>query len=352
MNLHNQFLDEWFVSYNQVDNDFRAFPFNYNYPVKYNELSNKLTAWVHPFVNNGSMLADNGFLTDHGPEHIKTVIKRATQLIVEMLPKERLTPYEVYILLMAIQVHDVGNIISRNGHEDNSAPIVEKLIDPLTPWDRIEWLAIFDIARSHGGEDKDKISKLPEKNPIHGFEVRSQLLAAILKFADELAEDSSRAARYLLDHQQLPELSVIFHEYALSLHSVLIKAKDRVISMHFTINEDLLHITFKKEIKFGPTKEKRIIDQHLIDEIYLRTLKTHYERLYCMRFLRPYINIDKIVVSINVNLNDIRKKFPEQNYLLIETGINDIHMDQIFEICPELKEWTGVAYSEKLKPLQ
>ena len=54
MNLHNQFLDEWFVSYNQVDNDFRAFPFNYNYPVKYNELSNKLTAWVHPFVNNGS----------------------------------------------------------------------------------------------------------------------------------------------------------------------------------------------------------------------------------------------------------------------------------------------------------
>ena len=42
-------------------------------------------------------------------------------------------------------------------------------------------------------------------------------------------------------------------------------------------------------------------------------------------------------------------KFPEQGFDLIETGINDIHMEQIFEICPELKDWTGVLFSQKIK---
>lgn len=347
MNLKNQFLDEWLVAYNKGTKDFRKFPFGYDYPTKYHGIANQLETWVHPFVNQGSMLQDNGFLTDHGPDHINTVIKRATQLVVNMKPKDSLTPYEVYILLMAIQVHDVGNIISRNGHEESSVAIIEQLRDTLTEYDKIEWVVIFDIASAHGGEEKDKISKLPQKEPIHGFEIRYQLLAAILKFSDELAEDSSRAARYLSKNLRLPELSSLFHEYANSLHSVLINSDSRIVSMHFNIHEVILHKTFKKEIKSNDSKE--IIEQHLVNEIFLRTMKTHYERLYCMRFLRPVINIDRIRVSIKVTCNNIKLKFPEQGYDLIETGMNDIHMEQIFEICPDLKNWTGDLVSQKIK---
>src|SRR3972149_1917849 len=127
MYLKNQFLDEWLIAYNKGTKDFRCFPFSYDYPTKYHDIANKLEKWVHPFVNQGAMLQDNGFLTNHGPDHIKTVIKRATQLVANMNKKDELSPYEVYILLMAIQVHDVGNIISRNGHEESSVAIIDHL---------------------------------------------------------------------------------------------------------------------------------------------------------------------------------------------------------------------------------
>ena len=348
MNLNNKYLDEWLKEYKNEYNDFRDFPLNYDYPTQYKNFSNKLEKWIHPFVVQGAMLSGDGVLSDHGPEHIKTVIKRATQLVVNMKEEDRLSPYEVYILLMAIQIHDVGNIIKRRGHEEANVEIINKLIDPLIQYDKIEWVAIFDIASAHGGEVKDKISKLPENDPIHNFPIRYQLLAAILKFADELAEDFSRAARYLSQHIQFPEFSKLYHEYAASLHSVLVKTDSRIVSMHFNLSEESLHKTFKKQISLS-NGDKEIQEQHLINEIFLRTLKTHYERLYCMRFLRPFINIDRVRVSIKVTCNDITKKFPEQGYDLIETGINDIHMEQIFEMCPELEALKGETFSKKVK---
>jgi hypothetical protein len=353
MNLGNQFLDEWFINYKNDFNDSRDFPYGYDYPGKYRELANKLNTWVHPWVNQGAMLSDGGFLTDHGPAHIATVIKRAGQLVTQMPLENRLLPYEVFMLLMAIHVHDVGNIRGRNGHETNSIDVINQLRDTLTNYDRIEWAGIYDIAQAHGGEEKDKISKLQKIDPISGFEIRFQLLAAILKLADELAEDSSRAARYIHFAGELPEYSVLFHEYALALHTVTVKAKDREISMYFNIEEDKLHKKYKKKQKDKTTGKIVEIEQYLMDEIYLRTLKTHYERLYCMRFLRPHnIHVDRVRVSIDVSLKNNNTKFPRQGYDLIETGITDIHMDQIFEMCPELRDRTGTEFSKLVKRIQ
>ena len=53
----------------------------------------------------------DGFLTDHGPEHVKTVARRAADLLHYPEPTfPQLTPYEVYLLLLAIHFHDVGNL--------------------------------------------------------------------------------------------------------------------------------------------------------------------------------------------------------------------------------------------------
>ena len=354
MNLNYQNLDKWFLSYNQDTLNFEAFPFEMNYPAKYTGITDKLNTWVHEFVNQGSMITDGGFLTDHGPKHIKNVIKQATQLVVAMNEEDQLNPFEVYILLMSIHVHDVGNILSRNGHEINSIVVIDHLKDSLVRYDRIEWSAIYDIASAHGGKEKDKISKLPVSEPIHNINVRYQLLSAILKFADELGEDSSRAARYLETINKLPEFSEIYHQYALSLHSLIINVKDRMVSMHFDIEEDKLHKTFKKKIWNKTTGKEEFINEYLINEIYSRTLKTHYERLYCMRFLRPYINIDRVRVYIRASLNNGKKipsPPPQGNYDLIETGINDIRMEQIFEMCPELEIWHGEYFSNYIKSM-
>ena len=56
-----------------------------------------------------------GFLTDHGPQHIETVISRASDLI--RARSCDLSSYEVFLLLAAIHLHDVGNIHGRTGHQ-------------------------------------------------------------------------------------------------------------------------------------------------------------------------------------------------------------------------------------------
>src|SRR5438552_2406535 len=62
---------------------------------------------IHPQVEKGVLLQEGGFLTDHGPEHVNTVIRRASHLVGN--PDGKLSPYEAYVLLMAIHFHDVGN---------------------------------------------------------------------------------------------------------------------------------------------------------------------------------------------------------------------------------------------------
>ena len=119
----------------------------------YRKVSEYLNNSVHSEVNLGARIMDGGLLTDHGPEHIKTVIRRDSDLV--SADTCNLTPYEVYILLAAIHFHDVGNIFRRKDHEIKSTEIFKEL-GPLASTDRTEKLWITKIAQAHGGQDKDK----------------------------------------------------------------------------------------------------------------------------------------------------------------------------------------------------
>jgi len=338
MNLNGLKLDEWFMGIQS----FNDFPNGINYPAKYTTISDKLNRWVHPFVNTGAMINKSGYLTDHGPAHIAMVITRVTQLIADTAII--LNPYEAFILLMAIHIHDVGNILGRKKHEINANIIIKKLGSDIAGEDRIEWDYIYDIASAHGGEDKDKISKLPEgPEPIDEKTIRPQLLAALLKFADELAENSSRADRFNLTMKNIPKKSKLYHEYALCLNSVIPNPKNREISLYFIIDYNKLCRKFLKLSNDG----KKYEEVFLIDEIYLRTLKTHYERLYCMRFLRNSgLDIDKIRVNITIRLRNGEKV--TKGYDLIETGLSNLEIEDMLKICPELNDWRGQKYCEKI----
>ena len=101
-----------------------------DYYERFVKLDDHLNKHVHPSVNQGATAAGQAFanqettaadqkraiwLTDHGPKHIETVIRRASELA--FAPDPVLSPYEVYILLLAIHFHDVGNIFGRERHE-------------------------------------------------------------------------------------------------------------------------------------------------------------------------------------------------------------------------------------------
>lgn len=149
-------------------NQDESFPFrNTNYYNRFIEIDNYLNEHIHPEANIGAAAREPIWLTDHGPNHISTVIRRASDLVFN--GSCVLTPYESYILLVAAHLHDVGNIFGRTGHEQKITKVLFSSDDELNSLfgrDAFEKRMIFHIAMAHGGYadtpgDKDTISKLP-----------------------------------------------------------------------------------------------------------------------------------------------------------------------------------------------
>jgi len=200
--------------------------------------------------------------------------------------------------------------------------------------DDVEKFTIREIAQAHGGRingDKDKISRLQMEDHIFSQPIRPRFLAALLRLADELADDSSRASRFMINKGIIPESSVVYHKYANSLRSV--KVDGDSIRLKFSLAEEDIKQKFGKD-------SGRVF---LIDEIYERTMKMHRERMYCMRFLRPEINIDRIAISIDIYSEGFTKRLDSIDYKIEESGYPDEKNPDIFQLCPNLRTKTGSA---------
>lgn len=333
MDLKNKTLEDWLKEPTK-ESFFNGRIKDYYSP--YKTFKDKLLA-KHKQVTAGARLKNPQLLlNDHGPDHIETVIDRATLLIKDS--KCELNAKEVYFLLVAIQIHDLGNMLGRYEHEQNPLLVVNELIR-LVGEDTIEQKMIKSIAESHGGKikntgDKDKITKLKPVTDTLGVEIRMQLLASLLRFADELADDKTRCDRDLLEKLLLPKGSEVFHAYAYCLDSVLIKHSNKQIELKFKISQNF---ALKKFGKWNDEKSKSV-EVYLLDEIYNRVLKMHFERIYTMRFMRNFIDIESILVLIEFYVNDNDEK--AENFAPISFEIKEIgyptSSQSIFQLCPSL----------------
>jgi hypothetical protein len=316
-----------------------------NYYNLYKTAADLLNKDIHPQVEKLAMTIDGGYLTDHGPDHIKTVITREGDLIGCSCS---LYPYEVFLLLVATQIHDVGNQDGRTDHEQRNREVLELCIPSLAN-DAITRRHISLIAAAHGGRTpdgrpKDTISALLPETKLNGQSIRPQLLAALLRFADELSDDKNRAARIALYTGKLPAESEIYHSYANALHSVAIDSLGGSVSLSFEINEDIATRTF--------TKGNRQV--YLLDEIFERTLKMHYERAYCVRFMRSVAPIEKINVTVEIYNKAYSQRKKDIRYRLEDLGYPEVNSTDIYKLCPDLSvngsKITGDSVSHELKP--
>lgn len=301
--------------------DHASFPDGKDYYSRFTNVENYLNEKVHPHVVVGAAIADGGLLNDHGVEHVQMVIQRAGQLIkpVEYETQPQLTPYEVFLLLCAIHVHDVGNIDGRKEHEKKNVGITNEL-KPFLDGDAFEIEAFRRIAEAHGGKlngSNDKLSKLRAREPVNSQYVRFRALAAILKFSDELADDRTRGNQRLLEAGKLPKGSEIYHKYSLSISSQIIQLSEKSIDLKFFLTLDDITRTWEK------LDGSSIVDAYIIDEIYARTKKMHLERVYCSRYMREFVEIDQISVTIEIcKLSDDKPMETVEtiNYILAENG--------------------------------
>jgi len=230
-------------------------------------------------------------LNNHGKDHVDRVIEKVAE-IVRFFERDHVTPYEGFLILCAIQIHDIGNVFGRMDHEKTCREILETKCNNIIP-DAFERRTIEKLALVHGGafgDNRDTISHLYEPRILFNQKIRKRLLAALLRFGDELADDSTRADRDGLKQGTILEGSRIYHRYSEALHTVKIE-KDK--------NEKLfINLSFELDTSQDDNNPSRIIypmkkngkDKFLLDEIYDRTLKMERERRYCIRFLRRYIS--------------------------------------------------------------
>ncbi|WP_312822761.1 hypothetical protein [Epilithonimonas sp.] len=338
MNLEEEFLENL-----KPDN---SFPDEKDYIATYKILKQNF-APIHNEIKTKILeIEKEGYFNDHGPDHIKMVVDRASKIINNFKLNDSsflLSQYEIFILLVAINLHDSGHLISkRSGHAQAAKELLSRFDkNPNSLLSVNERRIIGDIAKAHGGKN-DPIGMLQSDDYISGKKIRPKLLAAILRLADELAEDKSRASRFLLDlteesgleYEPLDKHSEIYHRFSEAIDSVFLEGN--VIKLSFCVSVKNLNKKFEK-------KSDNVITEHfLLDEIYDRCLKTFTETLYCNRFYPPHNRYSKITVVIFL-LDEYDDYIIDPiSFIMEENGYPLMYVKDIFTMCKQsLKTVTG-----------
>lgn len=322
-------------------NESQLFPSNKNdYFHRYMIIKRYLAENVYPNIHAGTSAEDGGIYTDHSIDHFNAVITYLGKLVdidTNNLDKElKISPYEIYVALVAILLHDAGNIFGRQGHERKTLQILRD-IGPAACPDVFEGRRIAKIATAHGGKfkktngelTKDTISQIEETDAIGGISYRPRLIAALVRFADEICEDRTRAVNYLLDRSLLPKFSEIFHQYAASISSVDVDFLSKRILIKYEIEEE----DAKK--KFGKGDSQNVEDVYLIDEINVRLEKMFHELIYCKNFMYEVCLLNKIRADITIYSDD--KDEIQQSFELEQSG----YPNENFSFSDTYPNWSG-----------
>lgn len=267
------------------------------------------------------------FLNKHGTDHIDKVKEKALA-ILKCFSHSTPECYETFLLLCSISVHDVGNLFGRANHEKQISGMLDSACANIID-DTVERRMIARIAGVHGGKinnNRDTLSFLQNNTVINNFRVREQLLAAVLRFADELADDTTRANYPALAAGILGDASEIYHVYSSKLHTVKLQQNPVTMAWEVFLAFEIDEATAKKQFnKIG----KKV---YLLDEIYERTMKMERERRYCIRYLRPYCSIERINVEITIEHAENVFEQEKINYTLEEKGYPELSLKSIKDL--------------------
>jgi len=134
----------------------------------------------------------------------------------------------------------------------------------------------------------------------------------------------------VLDEGRLPPEAEVYHVVALALHSQMHDANTREIELKFTFDDPEL---FKRKLGKGSGK----VD--LLKEIYDRSMKTFNEARYCSRFMRPFMEFERVKVDIMI-FDDQQMPLHNIVYTIAEQGY-DNRPSNIYSIVPELATYKG-----------
>ena len=311
-------LEEYFYGFaDKLDN----FPGSRDYISAYKTFKDFMNNEVHKELKSMVMLKDNLtiYLNDHSKDHVEMVITKISMMLWddEGNVVEKISPFECFLLLSAIQIHDAGHIVGgRKDHEKNANEYLEQYNDNIVG--SADCRTIISISKAHSGKD-DPIGKLQRETRISTYKIRPRFLAALLRIGDELADESSRASKYLFNKNEIIEGSRLFHAYSLCLESFVPNVDSQQVEMKFNLSK-----------KVGD----KVVDTYLLDEIYERTMKTFRECLYYNRFVPDTLRLRSVSVLIEFyEAKAYEPYLPPISFRLEEKGYPQIEENDIFKLC-------------------
>jgi hypothetical protein len=310
-----------------------------NPSINYFERYKTVKAALTPLLDqvNASLAQDGGIHTDHGPKHVEQVARYAGKLLQceSKSSTIELQPYEVYLLLTAILAHDAGNVRGREKHEQRPFEILHEYCASIIS-DTLELKAIADIATAHGGkylDSKDTIHRLKESDSFNDISFRPRLLAGLVRLADEICENSHRAAT---DEKAIKAANLLFHKYAKCISSTTIDRDSKRIHIDYKI------LVSQISLKFESVSGKKIF---IIDEIFNRLEKMSLELTYCSKFIWEIIKLDGIQAKIAIVQDRTYDTVIEHRIELLDRGYPN-NKKQLAKIH---HNWTGIKLKKRWK---
>ncbi len=231
----------------------------------------------HALLNNEYLFTLHSFPggNDHGPKHIIRVLEYVDKLLANDI--EKLSELELYLLLCSVVLHDQGLLHGRAGHSRASQKLL-KLPDfsGLFEDHEVEFLGKIVAVHSAREDIVKEFQSFDDVEHVAGDSVRLKYLAALLRLADELDEDSRRAKSRVFQKLHLPEESVIY--WLINMHILSIKPLLASKSIKVTVQ----YATDEIE-ELYPYESGRLVN--VLAGVFRKIQKVNAEREYCMRFI-------------------------------------------------------------------
>lgn len=259
-------------------------------------------------------------LTDHSARHIANVLDNVDRLVAQDAfegTQPSFSATDAYTLCLAILFHDAGMVYGRNNHQASVARVYDRVRNssdvPLQ-----EKALVYRIALAHTGTteagSKDTIAEVPKTMDLDGDRVQARELAAIVRFADELAEGPHRTSSLLgTSPFYLKTDSTLYHRYA-SISNVHI---DREIGR--------IALTYRFDMCDADMDPNEPSFRNILDFTFKRVQKLDSERRYARFYSQQLAPFNRTDVVLN---------FWDETGLLLDLGPLELSAKMVLDQDP------------------
>ena len=230
-------------------------------------------------------------MTDHSVTHVIDVMEKACRLLPPVpFQSHTLSAADAYTLCLSILFHDAGMVYGRSGHERRITQVYDWVRKECSP-PLQEKALVYRIATAHTGRTRegsaDTIGEVPPTMDLDGDVVQPRELAAILRFADELAEGPRRTSSFMTEELGLPSESIPYHKYA------------SITNVHVDRAEGRIVLTYRFDIKPSDVSNGAKELTTFLDFVLRRAIKVDTERRYARHYSTNLVPFNRTEVTLN-----------------------------------------------------